>query len=300
MRFRSKHALAGFVLSAGLVMASASAGADEPQKTSDSAASAKKKQEEAKAKKKADEGKVKQANDAADEAAKKANADIVGKETQQKNETQAETPRPKPDDNKEARDAAKAIGKATTNAAEWVAVGVEDTSRATDKPGKYNPFAIEWSPLGIISGGRLSLNLEWAPVTHNVIVVSPHIVRTSVDIATDSDTTAQHTFTGFGGELGYRYYTGRRGMNGVFIGPSFIAGVYNGSLPAGDQAFTDVGIALDVGVHEIVWNHLVIGGGVGVEYLHVSHDFHDLPSAPAQIASSGVKPRLLMEIGYGF
>ena len=167
--------------------------------------------------------------------------------------------------------------KATTSAADWFAVGVEDATHATDKPGKYDPFAIEWSPLGLISGGRLSLNLEWAPVTHNVILVSPHLVHTTADIATDSNTTTEQAFTGFGGEIGYRYYTGRRGMNGVFLGPSVIAGVYNAGLPDGDQAFTNIGVAADLGLQEIFWNHLVVGGGVGVEYLHVSHDFHDPP-----------------------
>ena len=107
-------------------------------------------------------------------------------------------------------------------------------------------------------------------------------------------------FTGVGTELGYRYYTGTRGMNGIFVGPSVIVGVYNAGLPMGNQLFTNVGIAGDVGVQESLWDHLVVGGGAGIEDLQVSHDFGDLPTGPSTIASTGVKPRFILEAGYGF
>ena len=149
-------------------------------------------------------------------------------------------------------------------------------------------------------GGRVSFNAEWAPVTHHVLLVSPHFVHTSVDVATSGDTTQSQTFSGFGGELGYRYYTGHRGMNGVFIGPSLIAGFYTAGLPNGNQPFSDVGAAVDVGAQEIFLDHIVVGGGIGLEYLSVSHDFHDLPSGPSAIATTGIKPRLLLSAGYGF
>jgi hypothetical protein len=146
----------------------------------------------------------------------------------------------------------------------------------------------------------VSFNMEWAPATHHVIQISPHIVHTTTDVATGSNTTLQQAFSGVGTELGYRYYTGHRGMNGVFVGPSLILGFYNASLPNGETPFTDVGVAADVGVQEILWDHLVVGGGAGLEYLQVSHDFGDLPTSAATIASSGIKPRLLLEVGYGF
>lgn len=155
-------------------------------------------------------------------------------------------------------------------------------------------------PLGLFVGGRVSFNLEWAPATHHVIVLSPHFVHTSADIAVAGDATQSQSFTGFGGELGYRYYTGHRGMNGIFIGPSLITGFYEANLPNSNVFFGDFGAALDVGLQEIFFNHLIVGGGVGIEYLGVGHDFRDLPSGPAAIASQGVKPRLLLEVGYGF
>jgi hypothetical protein len=236
----------------------------------------------------------------ADKSATKANESVVGTETQQTNEQRARDPKLRPKTDKEAKEAGLAVGRATTTAAEYVATAVEDTTRTTDKPGAYEPFALSVNPLGLIVGGRWSVQAEWAPVTHHVILVSPHIIHSSADIAVSPSTMDSQTFTGFGGELGYRYYTGHRGMNGVFIGPSLIGGVYNAALLSRDQAFTDFGVAADVGFKGLIANHLALGGGVGIEYLHVSHDFGDLPTAQSTIASSGLKPRLLFEAGYAF
>jgi hypothetical protein len=89
-------------------------------------------------------------------------------------------------------------------------------------------------------------------------------------------------------------------LNGIFVGPSLVGGVYNAGLPTGNQPFTNIGVAADVGLQDILWDHLVVGGGIGVEYLIVSHDFGDLPLGPSTIASSGLKPRVLLTVGYGF
>jgi hypothetical protein len=194
-------------------------------------------------------------------------------------------------------DAAAAIGRATTTAAETVTTVARDAERATDKPGRYAVFAVELYPLGLLVGGRVSVQAEWVPVTHHALVVNPHFVHTSADVAVTPDRTERQTFTGVGTELGYRYYTGHRGMNGVFFGPSAIVGLYSASLLDGNQTFTNLGIAVDVGVQAILADHLVLGGGLGLEYLWVSHDFHDLPTGPSTIASDGIKPRLLLAIG---
>jgi hypothetical protein len=245
-------------------------------------------------------GTVGKVNRDADKAATSANEGVVGAETQQSNQEKARDPRLRRNEDRDAKKAAEAVGKTTTTAAEGVANVVADTTRATDQPGPYEPFALGVNPLGLIVGGRYSIQAEWAPVTHHVVLVSPHFIHTSVDIATSPSTMDSQTFTGVGGEVGYRYYTGHRGMNGVFIGPSIIVGAYNASLLGGDQAFTDIGGAVDVGFKGLVADHLALGGGVGIEYLHVSHDFGDLPTAPAAIAASGVKPRLIFEAGYAF
>lgn len=200
----------------------------------------------------------------------------------------------------EAQSFGEAVGTAVTTAATGIAEATGELTRAAERPGLYNRLAVEVNPLGLIVGGRLSMNVEYAPATHHVIVVSPHFVRTTSTIEIGPTRAREQRFTGFGGEVGYRYYTGHNGMNGVFIGPSIIGGVYNASLPGGDTAFTNLGVALDLGYQQVIADHLALGVGVGLEYLRVSEDFHDLPAGPSAIASSGLKPRLLAEIGYAF
>jgi hypothetical protein len=242
-----------------------------------------------------------------DSAARKLNEDIVGPEQQKKNEAGARNPaneQPHPGQtqktHKGAEDFGNSVGKTTTTAAVAVATATEDVTRATDHPGRYNPFAIEFNPLGLVVGGRLSFGFEWAPVTHHVIILSPHFVHTTAETDIGNGVTQDQKFTGVGGEIGYRYYTGHKGMNGVFVGPSVLGGVYNGALPAGSHTFVSGGLAVDVGVQEVVFNHLVLGAGIGIEYLKASHDFQDLPAGPWTIAQSGIKPRLLAQAGYAF
>ena len=235
-------------------------------------------------------------------AAAEVNEDIVGKTTQQKNEMRARDPKLRDAQRQEqsAQKTGEAVGRATTTAATAVADTTADVTRATDRPGAYRPFAVELNPLGLVVGGRISLGFEFAPVTHHVIIFSPHYVRTTADIDVSANRQVSQSFTGGGAELGYRYYTGNRGMNGVFIGPSIIGGVFNAGLPGEDKTFTSFGGAVDVGVQTIVFDHLVLGAGVGVQYLHVSEDFGDLPAGPSTIASTGFKPRLLAQAGYAF
>jgi hypothetical protein len=268
---------------------------------------AEKKAEKARKKAKAPGGTIQESAKQTDEAARKTQEQIVGEEQQRENERRARSERERQKAEQEARKSkqeakktGEKVGKTTTTAAEAFIDTTRDVTRALDQPGQYNPFAVSLNPLGMVVGGRVSVNLEYAPVTHHVLIVSPHFVRTTATTDIAANRTADESFTGVGGEVGYRYYTGHKGMNGIFVGPSLIGGVYNAGLPGGNTAFTNVGIAADVGVQQIFWDHLALGAGVGLEYLHVSRDFHDLPTGPSTIASSGIKPRLLAQAGYAF
>lgn len=268
-----------------------------------------------------------QANETADTAANRLNRSIVGAERQRRNEEQAMAPRAQyrcvaeerganpgtgvtsmqsgtgrtsMQPGNEPNSTANQVGQTAAQATGGLEGTVRDVTEATNPPGPYRPFALEINPLGLFVGGRLSFNAEWAPATHHVLVLSPHLVHTTANMPLGGGTMGTQAFTGAGTELGYRYYTGTRGMNGIFVGPSLIMGLYNAGLPMGNQLFTDVGVAGDIGVQEILWNHVVVGGGVGIEYLQVSHDFGDLPMGPSTIASTGLKPRFLLEAGYGF
>jgi hypothetical protein len=313
----SKHVLISLAVATALVTAgAASARADDASPGDGSSTTHEPNQENTQhhVKKKAHDGakkvkakkahssasqKAKKGTDALDESARAANAQVVGERTSRENEQKARNPELRPKEG-EGKEGGQEVGKTTLTAAQIVGEAVADTTRATDKPGSYQPFAAEWNPIGLFVGGRVSLNLEWVPVTHHAIEVSPHFTHTTSDVATSPDVKESQSYTGFGGEIGYRYYTGHRGPNGVFVGPSIIAGAYNASLPGGDKAFTNLGIAADVGAQAILFDHLVVGGGVGIEYLKVSHDFGDLPTSASMIASSGVKPRLLLEAGAAF
>ncbi len=274
---------------------------------------------------------VQKANESADTTANQMNRQIVGEQQQRRNEQEAQAPRYRcvseprgtahagvtseqgPTGSRRTRDtgrtsmqpgneppAANQVGQTAAQATGGLERTVRDVTEATNPPGPYRPFALEINPLGLFVGGRLSFNAEWVPATHHAIEVSPHFVHTSASIPLSGGNMGSEAFSGVGTELGYRYYTGTRGMNGVFVGPSLILGLYNAGLPMGNQVFTNVGIAGDVGIQEIFWNHLVVGAGAGLEYLQVSHDFGDLPTGPSTIASTGLKPRLLLEAGYGF
>lgn len=246
-------------------------------------------------------GAVGEANRAADDAADAANSAIVGRDQERQNQGQAQSAAVRERERQDMRrDAAEKSGPKTSQTTTTAADVVADTTRATDRPGRYRPFALEVNPLGMFVGGRFSAQAEWAPAVHHAIVLSPHFVHTTSNVDVSPNTTVDQSFTGFGGEIGYRYYTGHRGMNGVFVGPSAIAGTYNAGLPNGDQPFTNIGVAVDAGVKQIFFDHLALGAGVGVEYLKVSHDFGDLPVGPSAIAETGFKPRLLGEVGYAF
>ncbi len=248
--------------------------------------------------------KVKKGVKEEEEATTKMQEDIVGAKQQAENERKAreaeDMRKREARDRQKAEKAGQAVGRATTTAATGVIEAGQDVTRALDQPGKYNPVAVTWNPLGAVVGGRVSFNIEYAPVTHHVIIASPHFANPSQDVSVAPDVMRTNRFTGVGGELGYRYYTGSRGMNGIFIGPSIIGGVYNADLMQGNTAFTNIGVAADIGIQQVFFDHLALGAGAGIQYLSVSENFGDLATGPSTIASSGFKPRLLAQAGYAF
>jgi hypothetical protein len=142
--------------------------------------------------------------------------------------------------------------------------------------------------------------VEWAPITHHVVIASPHFANASADIATAPNTLQRRTFAGAGAELGYRYYTGLQGANGIFLGPSFLFGFCNASIMNESQAFSNVGFAIDAGIQDIFFDRLVLGAGVGIAYVSVNREFGDLPMSAASIATGEIKPRLLASAGMAF
>jgi hypothetical protein len=168
-----------------------------------------------------------------------------------------------------------------------------------DRPGPFRSVTIGINPLAFVIA-RVSLDFTYSPIEHHAIVVSPHFQSSTQNISLTNDVTFSQHYTGGGGEVGYRYYTGHRGANGFFIGGSFIMGWYKAELQQGDTNFTNFGGAVDVGVQTFLADNFTVGVGAGLQWTHVSQDFGDLPFGASTIAGGGLKPRLLASAGAAF
>jgi hypothetical protein len=179
--------------------------------------------------------------------------------------------------------------------------------RVPDSPVKpsFKSFALEANPLAAAIG-RYSIQGEWLPAVHHAIVLNPHFDRVNANVSESiggGSASFSEGFTGFGSELGYRFYTGEKGPNGFYVGPSLLVAHY--STSAGGQSgasFSSIGAAVDAGGQWVIGPGVVVGFGVGLQYSSVSQDAstNGLPLAAAVIAGSGFRPRALLTVGYAF
>jgi hypothetical protein len=160
--------------------------------------------------------------------------------------------------------------------------------------------------------GRYGGNVEVMAATHHAIVLSGyvqtfpawmvrHLAPSNVEIGEGPPSRP-------GGEIGYRFYSGRRGASGLFAGPSAVAMpiVYprvGQDLRAEVVSFTAYGAALDLGAQAILDGGFTIGGGVGAMYLAYTPPASIAPPpgvrAPS-FAEPHVLPRLLIAAGWSF
>lgn len=171
-------------------------------------------------------------------------------------------------------------------------------------PDDYKHFAVVLNPLATTIG-RYSIQGEWLPAMHHALTLNPYYTHATITV----DNVDEGSLSGFGGELGYRYYTGSKGPNGFFVGPSVLFGSYsqsyNGSFAGtnGNSSFTSVGGAIDIGGQGVVGPGIVIGGGFGLQWTKTSKDIGStdgLNLASAIIAGGGTRPRFLFTVGYAF
>jgi hypothetical protein len=149
--------------------------------------------------------------------------------------------------------------------------------------------------------GRWGANVEIVPVVHHGIVLSgSYVTRADCCTSTPSDTAgpspgASPVLRGGSGEIGYRYYTSRRGPAGLFFGPSFVAG----GLGIGNQgSLSLVGGAFDVG-GQLMFHGFVFGAGLGVQALHASRVVTKTDDPLTDVLTqSMISPRVLATIGY--
>jgi hypothetical protein len=171
-------------------------------------------------------------------------------------------------------------------------------------------FAITTNPLNLIIN-RYGLNFEYQPTLHHGLIVSPHYDSVSFDatsVLSVNGTTEsigyRNSYSGFGAEIGYRFYSGYRGFNGFFAGPSLLLATYktSGNTEGGNvnSSFSSIGWAWEVGGQAQLGGGFIIGGGGGMQYTKVSKKMEDLPWAAAIIAGGGWRPRVLLNLGYAF
>ncbi|MGD0529503.1 MAG: hypothetical protein ABSE49_30475 [Polyangiaceae bacterium] len=181
----------------------------------------------------------------------------------------------------------------------------EGSARADelDEGVPFKSVAIQGNPLGVIIG-RYSADLEYLPAPHHALHFTPVGYFALPGVADE--------ITGFGAEMGYRWYSGLDGPQGFFLGASFVAmslQYIHGALPGvpldspQDTSYVQLGGAIDAGYQIVILGNLAAGVGVGAQYTadttpptweYQNHALHDL------LYGQGLRPRILLSIGAAF
>lgn len=170
---------------------------------------------------------------------------------------------------------------------------------------RRRPLALTVNPLGLVIQ-RYGGNVEWSPVRHQAIVASGYVQSVPVELvrpfASGIEIRDRATAPSFGGEIGWRLYSGRKGADGLFIGGAFVAMPMayprlGPDLAVELERIYGIGGAVDVGAQTVTDFGLTIGGGIGASFL--AYDFpDDVRRLPVSLP--GVLPRLLLQTGYAF
>lgn len=203
---------------------------------------------------------------------------------------------------------APAPSEASTPAPAPTAEAPAEASADVDDEGQPMPklkrFAITANPLSIVVG-RWSVNFEYLPARHHAIIVVPSLWTMSATSNFGSDKT-ESSFRYLGGELGYHFYTGNRGANGFFVGPSLVymnmkvtdTSTTSAGTTEASASSSLYGMALDIGGQHVAKNGFTIGGGAGLMWVKVQDDTKG--SSEPSVKVSGTLPRFLFTIGYSF
>jgi hypothetical protein len=201
------------------------------------------------------------------------------------------------------RSACIRIAAATLTALTQTARGGLARAENLDEGVRFKSVALQGNPLGL-GIGRYSADLEYLPVPHHALHLSPVGYFALPGVADE--------LTGGGVEAGYRWYSGLYGPHGFFLGASLIAlslTYIHGAL-AGvpfdapeDTSFVELGGALDAGFQVIILGNFAAGAGLGAQYTadtvqphfeYQNHPWHDLFYGP------GLRPRALLSVGAAF
>ncbi len=176
-----------------------------------------------------------------------------------------------------------------------------------ESPPPRRVLTIEYNPLALVIG-RVSGNVVAVPIDHHGLVLTPFYASTTTVPIYVVDASGQPTtqlpkqkFEGFGGEIGYRYYSGLSGPRGFFAGPSLaIASITATAGNLTQTSFVDYVLAGDVGYAALVADRVAITLGVGAQYTFTSKTIPN-QQPPANIyANTGFEPRVLAALGCAF
>ncbi len=199
----------------------------------------------------------------------------------------------------------RAAAAATACAALVVVVAGGGTARAEDLDGepRFKSVGVQGNPLAFIIG-RYSIDLEYLPAPHQTLHATPYFEYALPGV--------DDQLTGFGAEVGYRFYTGEHGPHGFFAGASLLVSELEyihgnpKNVPldqANDTQYVQLGTALDLGYQIIVLGNFCAGAGAGLQYTfdtisptfeYSSHPWHDL------VYGAGLRPRALLQVGAAF
>jgi hypothetical protein len=178
-----------------------------------------------------------------------------------------------------------------------------DSPFAEDQPSsrraeeeRFRPLAVTLNPLTLLLG-RLGANVEFLPAPHHGIMLNPYYSSASLESG-----PFKTKFESYGAELGYHFYTGKRGANGFFVGPSFVLTRTKMSSSCADLGceadpevdFLSYGVALDLGGQVVFGNGVTLGAGGGLMYLKSSA----VADGSTTLRFEGSVPRLLFTVGY--
>jgi hypothetical protein len=141
-------------------------------------------------------------------------------------------------------------------------------------------------------------------------IIAPHVAPTGslhvqAIIPSPDTTSVNNSLSGFGGELGVRFYTTARRPAGAFVGVYALAGRYYATKAPLDfdhsTPVSSFGGALDLGWSFITPEHTIVALGGGVDYRVAQSDPRTVHvGGLARMFVDGVHPRALVQLGRFF
>jgi len=206
----------------------------------------------------------------------------------------------------ESATSAEAPADLATAEARWPMTSTGAIDVALHEPAPARRYvALELNPLAGLALHRWGANVVVAPLQHHAIILNPfHAFAQTYPIRLYDDngnpiTLPTQRFNGWGVELGYRYYTGRGGLRGLFLGPSLFADWMTADAQDGSQTkYVYYGLAADVGYQALIDDRVSLSFGAGLQYGLPSKDLPKQGFQAKYYANSILLPRLLISIGW--